>query len=244
MSMFGFGSSQSSNRQQSSSQSQSSNFGLGFSQSGQNVWDVQAPFLQDLFSQGQQTLQGIGPIDPTQQANQAASLFGGMAQGSSPGMQALQGIMSPDFYNNQLQGVASDLLRNFENVVNPDIRASAIAAGQGLGGDRQQVLQAQAHEGMQHQLGQAALGFQQQQGQAANLFNQAQLGALSNVNQVFQPYQAAFGPLMQYANMLGGPTVLGQSQSGQMSGGQSSSTSQSSGRGSSSSFNFSGGSMF
>lgn len=165
----------------------------------------------------------------------------------------------------QLEALSEGLGALFRDELNPAISARHVATGT-LGGRRQGVAQAQAAEGIARQYTQGAasiLATDQAQrdavAQAAMQSNVASatagLGALPGLLGVAQGgFGAELAPYQALAQILGGPTVLGSSQSTQFgesdaesiaqaiarSFGEDFSTSQSSSKGKSLSFGFGG----
>jgi len=178
------------------SQSQSLSGGFSGGQSQSFVDQQQQPFLQDLRSQGQAfTAQQQAPGSATQQNIGAAN-------------QAFQNFLTPQqnpFLQGQIQQGQQQIAENFTENLLPQIGGAAAAVGQ-RGGGRQGVAEGVALRDASRQSSDFAQNllsadFQGQQNRA--------LGALGQANQV---NQLAFQPLQNLQQIIGGPTVLNQSQ--------------------------------
>lgn len=210
-------------------------------QTGQTFVDPsQQPFLNFLRSAGQGIAGGqLGAGGVGDVAGQQAAQLGGIGQGF---LQNLQGIAGGGgagqeflqqrlagqnpFLNEQISQLGTDISEQFQQSILPGIRRNAVAVG-GLGGAREGVATGLAAQGAQDAFAQQAanlrfqdVGLRQaaagqfQQGQ--NLQAQAALGGLGSLgglaNLGLSPFAAQFSPLAQFANLLGGPTVLSRSQ--------------------------------
>jgi len=123
----------------------------------------------------------------------------------------------------QISALGSDIGEFFRTEINPTIRGNAVAAG-GLGGGRQGVAQGLAANAAAKQFTQGATALRAQDlasrdTAAANLASartSAATGALSQIPALFGLAQgganAALSPYAALAGILGGPTVLSQSQ--------------------------------
>ena len=245
---FGFNTSKQSSTSQSTSDA--------FNRSQQDIWGMQTPFFQQMYGMGsgllgqQQNVGGAAQGMVNQFMPGIMQGFGGLgniAQTGGPvGMYA--NAMNP-FSGQQVQQFGQQLGDFFNQQLLPGIAGNAVAAGQ-LGGGRQGVAQGMAAQDMLQQFQQGATGIMNNAyntgANAANAATQAMMGAGSSLpgfaadafNLGMSPFNAAWSPLQQMAGLLGGPTVLGQSEGG------SSSQSTSRGRGSSLGFNMGGGSLF
>ena len=195
-------------------------FGIGGSGSSNRsfVAPFQQPFLQNLFSQGQnlipgaqeqinQALPGLqqGVVDPTQQAFQ--QLISGQAQNP--------------FLEQQIANTTQNLNQNFTENILPSLRRGATSrAGFGASsGARGEIAE-----------GIAARGLLQAQGEASNnlsfnAFNSqlgAQANALNNAGNVFNlglsPALANFAPLQAQQGIVGPPIILNKGRSQGFSG--------------------------
>jgi hypothetical protein len=155
----------------------------------------QLPFLQDLFSQGQQQFQNFSPNQGI-----ADSALGGFNQGLNAGS-------GPNPYLNDMTQVFRDQLGQ----ANQQSGGQAGLAG-GFGGGRQGVAEHLNAQSFQSNVGNF-LG-QQYQGDQ-NRFAQERANALGQAGNVLnlQPQQQANQALNQYAGIIGGPTRLGEGSS-------------------------------
>lgn len=217
---FGYGINQSSAT--SSSGGRSSGLSLGSSTS-----DV---FASDLFRQLYTGAVGAaGSINPALATERVNQLFTGGASiieqlaGGGAGAEYLARRLggNDDVLNSQVDALGEDLSRFFSEELNPAIRGSAVAGGS-LGGGRQGVAQGLAAEGVTREFARgatelrsadiarrdsAALGLLSAQGaNAATALNALpQLAALGSGTEALAPYAAL-------SEILGGPTVLTQSE--------------------------------
>lgn len=209
-----FGAGSSNTQSSAYSQSLSENLSQATSQSGQNVWEQQAPALQDLYSRASG---GVDRAIAAQQQMMPAMESAGrelmaVGQGNDPALQAYM----------------SQVGENFQNSIMPQIQGQAGLHG-AVGGGRQGVAQGVA-AGMANRDIQRFAGQQYQQGQDRRL---ATLQSMPGLNQMFQQ------PFSNYAQQIGGPAVMGYSSSDAYSQGRSRSQGASESFGSS--FNFGGG---
>jgi hypothetical protein len=165
------------------------------SQNSSQIAPGQLPFLQDLFSQGQQQFQNFTPNQGI-----ADSALGGFNQGLNAGS-------GPNPYLNDMTQVFRDQLGQAN-------QASGGQAGLtgGFGGGRQGVAEHLNAQSFQSNVGNF-LG-QQYQGDQNRFANERQnaLGQAGNVLGL-QPQQQQAGALNQYAGIIGGPTILGEGSS-------------------------------
>lgn len=154
-----------------------------------SVWGGQSPYLEDLFAQGQQQMQGF---QPNQQVYDAS-------------MQAWQQQLSPQAnpYLNDMTQVYRDQL----GMANQATGGQAVLGG-GYGGGRHGIAESQNQQNYNTSVGnflgqQTQMGLQQQ-GQAIG-----QAGQMLNLD----PNQQQWGNLQQYSQLLGNPTVLGEGSS-------------------------------
>ena len=217
-----------------------------------------------------QNLLGIlqGGAQGTGLGGQLAGAVQGVTPGGAPGTQFLQDRISQQnpFLNEQITQLGQDIGQQFRESILPSIRRGATQIG-ALGGGRQGVAEGIAAEGAQRsfaqqaanlrfsdvglrqaaaaQLQQAALAGGQLAGSGLGqqlTAAQAGIGSLGGLQQLgLSPFGAAFSPLQQLGQLIGGPTVLSQgtsfgqslSQSQQRAQSQGTSFGQSSGSGSS-----------
>lgn len=165
-------------------------------QSTQGVWGAQQPGLEQLFATGQSILGG-GGVAPGMQgvANQAQQAWG----------QALQPGGNP-YFSASMQAAIDQATRGWREDVMPTLTDQGVAVG-GFGEPRHQLALSSAAQGFGRDLGQLATqGYAQQYAadQASRLQALGMTGAM-------QGAQAA--PLSLAQQLIGGPTVLGQSSS-------------------------------
>ena len=168
----------------------------------------------------------------------------GVGQGTLPGSGFLEQRLSQQnpFLNEQISQLGQDIGQQFRESILPGIRGNALAVG-GLGGGRAGVAEGLAAQGAQQAFGQQAAnlrfqdvglrqaaagqlqnaGLQQMglQGQAASQ-GLSSLGGLMNLG--MSPFGAQFGPLAQFAALLGPQNILSQQNSFGSSFGRSSGT--------------------
>ncbi len=160
--------------------------------STQNVWGTQQPYLQDLYSQGQ------GVLDQATQQNNAMMPQLDQAYGN-----ALNPQGNP-YLDQQVQGGLGQLQQNFGQTLS-QIRGNAVNAGS-LGGSRQGVAEGIAARDMGTQANNFVSGMYGQNYQAD------QNRSMQALQMAPQMAVQQFAPLSGYQQILGAPTVLGQSQ--------------------------------
>lgn len=159
------------------------------SKSTADVWGGQSPYLLDLYRRGQEMLDGFQPNTSV----------------TDPAMQAWQNQLNPQG-NPYLQQMTSQYSQALGQL---DQRTGMQAAAGGVyGGGRQGVEQHLNQQNIGNQMG----NFMGAQYQAD--MNRAQ-GALGMAPQMLgmTPYGQQQQALAQYGNLIGRPTVLGQSSS-------------------------------
>lgn len=220
---------------------QSSNSSQGASVSSQDVYGEQSPYLQDVYGQAQGAFQqGMGDVQalkPGVQGSMAQSL--GQAQagyGNQMGggyASSLAGQVGPNAYADEMKSqIANDAnMLKQQSLGGLDARAAA-AGMSGSSGYRDQVA------GMNDDINEQALNQMTQVGynsydnavgrqmQLAGMMDQNQQFGVGNVNNLQQGAMNMFNPSMvgqqmagQYAQTIGGPTVLSNSASSNMSNG-------------------------
>lgn len=230
---FGFGYS----RQRARSDSSSSAMSVG----GSSSQSLDRVFNSDIFSElfGNASL-AAGGINGDQLGNTANRLFdsgmgfldelatlsGGGNAGTGEEFLAGELGRGDELLGEQIDALQADLGEFFGETVLPGIRGDAIAAG-GLGGSRQGVAEGIAGRGLLREFGRGALGLREN-AQArrtaiaetlAGLQTQRRLAAtgtgLSALPAQFGLAEAgsmaALSPFMALAQILGSPTVLGES---------------------------------
>lgn len=155
-------------------------------ESTQGVWDVQSPYLENNYAGGQNAA--------LPQAQQA------VGQMNPQLMQSWQNMMNPGV-NPQLQAYQGDVQRNLQDNLLPAIQSESMMNNQ-LGGSRGNI-----GEGLA-----VAQANQQVTDMASNLYNEdmnRMIMAMSGARDI-----AGFGftPYQEQANIVGRPTVLGESQ--------------------------------
>lgn len=184
---------------------QSSTAGGQQATSGQDIWGGQQPALQQLYQTAQGLLSGQG--------SQSAGAQGVANDARGAWLQQLQPGGNP-YFSQSMQGAIDAATRGFNQNVLPGLADAGVAAG-AYGMPRDQLARGQAAgqfgQDLTNMVGQMAT--QQYQGDQ----NRA-LGALGMSGQM-QGLQLA--PLQLAGQMIGGPTVLGQSQSSGFNTGQS-----------------------
>lgn len=166
------------------------------------VWEDQAPYLQQLFAQAQQTAAsqrgGQGPLeDITSFSERTSERLIDQANQGSP------------WLSGQIQGLGEDIGQFFNQQILPGINNEAGGYGQ-YGGARHSIGQGLAGQDALRQFSRGATELRA--GDYAN--GPARARELYNLGMA--PYSAQFQPLQMLAQLLGSPTVLS-------GGGQSSS---------------------
>jgi len=226
---------------------QSSSQGSSFNQSSQDVWGAQAPHLEnvynaggDAFSQAQQGINSLQPGVSADMANAQQQAMGGFGNQMGGGFaSSLQGQVGPNSYVDALKGdMMSDAAKiKQQNLGGLDARAAASGMS-GSSGYHNSANQMAANVDEQTMRGMNNLGFQahnqgvQNQMNLANMMDRNQQGAMGNLQNMQQGAMNQFNPHMmglnaagQYASIIGGPTVLGQSMGGSQNSSQSSGSS-------------------
>lgn len=249
---------QSQNTNQSQSQNTNQSQSQNKSQSKQDVYGAQSPYLQDVYAQAQNAfIQGMNDVNgmrPMVQGSmgnaldQAQGAYGNQMGGGFA--QGLAGQVGPNAYTDALKGqIASDALKlKQQNLGSLDARAAA-AGMSGSSGYRDQVggMMDDVDKNALNQMSQ--LGFNsfdrglQNQMAMAQMLDRNQQGAIGNLQNIQSGAMNMFNPAMlgqqmaaNYAQTIGGPTVLGQSSSQGTSNSFGQGTSNSFGQGTSNSF--------
>ena len=229
------GSSQSVGSSQSTGSSQSSGNSQNQSSSTQDVWGAQQGALENVYGQAQdQYGQAIGQINALQPQvqGQISDALNGATNANNNQMGGgfaggLQGQVGPNSYTDAMKGqIAQDSQKLMQQSLG-GLDARAAAAGMsGSSGYRDQVgntmddinqnaMNAMTNigyqsfdQGVQNQMQLAGMMDQNQQSGVGNLQN-IQQGAMNQ----FNPAMAGLNAVGQYGQIIGGPTVLGNSQS-------------------------------
>jgi hypothetical protein len=227
---YGINESQNFNTGQSQSAGGSQSSGNSFNQSNQNVYGDQAPYLQDVYAQGQNAFsQGLSEVNGIKSMVQGS--MGGALGSAQAGYgnqidggfaQSLAGQVGPNAYVNAMKGQIADdaqLLKQ-QNLGGLDARAAA-AGMSGSSGYRDQV------NDMSNQIDKSALNQMSQIGydahdsgirnqmELAGMLDSSQQFGVDNMNAIQQGAMNMFNPSMigqdmaaNYAQTIGGPTTL------------------------------------
>lgn len=218
---------------QSGNYGTSSGSSFNSSSSTQDVYGAQAPYLQDVYGQAQgnygnamNAINGLTPSVQNQVSSAAGAAAGGYGNQLGGGFASgLAGQIGPNAYTDALKGqIASDAMKlKQQNLGSLDARAAA-AGMSGSSGYRDQVngMMDDVDENALNQMSQ--LGYNsfdrglQNQMQLAGMMDQNQQAGIGNLQNIQQGSMNQFNPAMvglnaagQYGQIIGGPTVLGQS---------------------------------
>ena len=220
---------------------QSGNMSQGSSMSTQGVFGEQSPYLQDVYGQAQNAFQqGMGEaqaIKPGVQGAMAQSL--GQAQagyGNQIGggyASSLAGQIGPNAYADEMKAQIANDANQLRQQSLGSLDARAAAAGMsGSSGYRDQVTNMNDDINEQALNAMTNVGYNSydnavgRQMQLAGMMDQNQQFGVGNVNNLQQGAMNMFNPSMvgqqmagQYAQTIGGPTVLSNSASSNMSNG-------------------------
>ena len=225
-----YGTNQSGNYGQNQSSGGSQNTSQNTSQSTQDVYGAQSPYLQDVYAQAQNAFsQGMGDVNgmkPMVQGSMGNAL--GQAQGAYGNQmgggfaQGLAGQVGPNSYTDALKGQIADDAQKLKQQNLGSLDARAAAAGMsGSSGYRDQVggMMDDVDKNALNQMSQ--LGFNsfdrglQNQMNLAGMMDQNQQGAMGNLQNIQSGAMNMFNPSMlgqqmaaNYAQTIGGPTVL------------------------------------
>ena len=214
--------------------------GTSSSDSRNRIDPAQKQYLKDLWGRAQQLTDLNSPEAAQQYSAQLAGMampmmgvgagtFGDVATGQSLGQQQLAQNMTSEspWLQQQIGNLGQDIGRNLGENILPQLRSGGVAAG-APGGSRSQIAAGLAAQGAQRQFGQQATQLRaqdlQRQQQAAQMFTQNQMGGAQGMFPAAQamygmgmnPYMAQWLPLQQYSNLIGQPTIVGDSQSSSM----------------------------
>lgn len=175
----------------SSGKSDNESEAVSSSQTSQNIWQQQAPYLQNLFSGA---------------SGQGMNLSDAAFNQMNPQMMESWGqLMNPQM-NPQLQAYQGDVQRNLTDNLLPAIQGEASMANQ-LGGSRQQI-----GEGLA-----VARSNQQISDMGANLYNEDMNRMLQAMGMGEQVGGFGMSRFQDLAGVTGSPQTLTRSQSGQTS---------------------------
>lgn len=211
----------------------SGSFGKSQSSSNQRVWDAQAPYLRDLYSRAGDLIQAQPATNPLQTQGQNMALgYAGRVGGDiyDPSRSALNfAFNAPNVNQNPyaqqaVRGAINPMISAFKEEILPSIGRSAEMAGQ-FGGSRQGIAEGIATGKLMDSIGDISSRMMsdaytsglQAQSQALGMAPSiASLGLLPSTiyqdvgaQQLMAPWQQ----LQAYGGILGGPQVLGSSNS-------------------------------
>ena len=201
-----------------------------------DVWQEQAPYLQDLYGRSQMASYGGQGQNYANQFQQPAfGAFNQMAQGGAQNQQLNEGLQNFGGMQNQALNGAIDsglnqINNNFNRNIMPGINSGA-AMTNTSGGSRQGIAQGLAageanrqagdfvnrmqSENFQNQMSNQ-LGAYGMMGQNNAMQNNAMGNAMSQATQLSNlGFGAQYGDLRNLHDLLGGPTVLGGGSSSQ-----------------------------
>ena len=230
-----YGVNQSANQSMGGSQQSggSQNASQNTSQSTQDVYGAQSPYLQDVYAQGanafHQGMADVNGMKPMVQGSMGNAL--GQAQGAYGNQmgggfaQGLAGQVGPNAYTEALKGQIADDAQKLKQQNLGSLDARAAAAGMsGSSGYRDQVndMSNSVDENALNQMSQLGFNAHNQgvanQMQLANMLDRNQqfgVGNLANIQQgamnMFNPSMVGQQMASNYAQTIGGPTVLGNS---------------------------------
>lgn len=190
-------------KQSSGSQATSSNDGYGYNltgnqaTSGQSVYGAQQPGLGAVYGGAQGLATGSSPY--------SAGVQGVTDAGTAAWQQQLQPGSNP-FFDQSVQASIDQATDSFKRQVLPELDSRGVGAGQ-YGSSRDQLARGEA-------AGEFGAGLAQSVAQQrATQYSGDQTRALGAVGLTPQMQAGQIAPLSLAASLLGGPTVLGQSQS-------------------------------
>ena len=207
--------------------------GSSFNQSQQDVYGAQAPYLQDVygqaqnaFNQGMSDVQGMRPEVQAQLGDALAAA--GQGYGNQMGGGFASGLADKIGPNPYIDEMKSQILNDSNEIRQQSLGsldARAAAAGMsGSSGYRDQVTNMNDDVNEQALNAMTNVGYNsfnqgiQNQMQLAGMMDRNQQGAMGNLQNIQQGSMNQFNPAMmgqnmagQYAQTIGGPTVLGNS---------------------------------
>lgn len=188
---------------------------MSFGTTGQTrIAGEQSPFLQDLWGRAQQMFGQSSPGTEAMQqfAGGGAQDIMGEATGAWKGALQADPTKSP-FFQSAVGAATRPMVEQFTQSVIPQLRSGAVAGGT-FGGSRRGLAEGMGAEALARQMGDVASQMgQQAYGQGMQARTQA-LGMAPQMMQMgFTPgqmmEQARWGPLSQYAGIIGGPAMTG-----------------------------------
>lgn len=201
----------------SQSQGTSEQDSYGYNQAGnqassqQNVWGGQQDALQSLYGQAGGLMDGSNPY------GQAAQGVAG--QGAQAWGQQLQPGQNP-YFDQAVQASIDQASDSFKRQVLPELESRGVGAG-AYGGSRDQLARGEAAGMFGQSIAQTAAQ------QRAQQYSGDQSRVLQAIGLTPQMQQSQYAPLSVAASLIGGPTVLGGSQSTGFSLGENTSHAQS-----------------
>lgn len=195
----GYGKSDSSSYGENVSDSYGYNTSAGANQasSAQNVWGAQEPALSGLYAQAAGLTGGTSPY------GQQASMIG------QQGQAAWQNQLSPGgnpYFDQAVQASIDQATESFKRQVLPELESRGVEAG-AYGSSRDALARGEAAGVFGAGLGQTVAQ------QRAAQYTADQNRAVQALGMTPLMQSAAFAPLTMARELVGGPTVLGQSQS-------------------------------
>jgi hypothetical protein len=182
------------------------------STSATNVWGEQYGALRDLYAQSQGLMNGSSPYG--QQAGQVGQA------GQQAWMQQLTPGANP-YFDQAVQASIDQATESFKRGTLADLDARAAGVGQ-LGSSRDRLATGEAAGLFGQSIAQTAAQ------QRAQQYSADQERVLQAIGMTGNMQQSAYSPLSVAASLIGGPTVLQQSQSSGWGTGQSSGSGRSS----------------
>src|SRR5262245_56244586 len=177
--------------------------GGGYSQGGsqassaQNVWGSQAGALGDLYSQAQALMGGYSPY------GQAGAGVG------QAGTSAWMGQLTPGanpYFDQAVQASIDQATDSFKRQVLPELDARSVGAG-ALGSSRDRLATGEAAGLFGQSVAQTAAQ------QRSEMYQSDQNRVLQAIGMTPTMQQSQYAPLSVAASLIGGPTVLGNTQS-------------------------------
>lgn len=210
-------------KQDASSQNTSQTQSYGYTDaanqasSAQNVWGAQADPLQQLYAQAGGLMAGTNP-------------YGQAAQGvAGAGSQAWQQQLTPGqnpYFDQAVQASIDQATDSFKRQVLPELESRGVGAGQ-YGSSRDQLARGEAAGMFGQSVAQTAAQ------QRAQQYSSDQSRVMQAIGMTPTMQQSQYAPLSVAASLIGGPTVLSQSQSSGYSQGENTSSGYSQGTSSS-----------
>lgn len=205
------------------------------SESQTQVWGEQARFLTKMWPYAKQLFeqQNANIFDEATRVSDevsgyltgAGDILGDIGSGADPAtayMRSRLGQENP-YLSGTIDQYGADIARNLAENILPELRSGGVAAGQ-PGGSRFHLAQGQAADAAQREFSQGAMQMRMadlqqtdaMSGQLAQMNMMAAQGmaglAEPSYNLGMAPYSAAWMPALNYANVLGSPTIVSESE--------------------------------